>query len=78
MGVIDTEGKQYFSNNLFFADMFNFLLYDGKSVIQPDKLKQLDTTEIAIPYGNGARIPVQKYRDLLKLWSAMMTIQRSM
>ena len=72
MGVIDTEGKQYFSNNLFFADMFNFLLYDGKSVIQPDKLKQLDTTEIAIPYGNGARIPVQKYRDLLKLWSAMM------
>ena len=72
MGVIDTEGKQYFSNNLFFADMFNFLLYDGKSVIQPDKLKQLDTTEIAIPYGNGARIPIQKYRDLLKLWSAMM------
>ena len=35
-------------------------------------LKELDTTQIAIPYGNGARIPVQKYRDLLKLWSAYM------
>ena len=72
MGDIDSEGKQYFSVNSIFADLFNFLLYDGKPVIQPDKLKELDTTEIAIPYGNGARVPVQKYRDLLKLWSAMM------
>lgn len=72
MGVIDTEGKQYLSNNKYFADMFNFLLYDGKPVIDPKKLKELDTTQIAIPYGNGARIPVQKYRDLLKLWGAYM------
>lgn len=72
MGGIDTEGKHYLSINRFFADMFNFLLYDGKPVIQPEKLRELDTTEIAIPYGNGARIPVQKYRDLLKLWSAYM------
>lgn len=72
MGDIDSEGKQYFSINSIFADLFNYLLYDGKPVIQPDKLKELDTTEIAIPYGNGARVPVQKYRDLLKLWSAMM------
>ena len=72
MGVIDAEGKQYLSINRFFADMFNFLLYDGKPVIQPEKLRELDTTEIAIPYGNGARVPIQKYRDLLKLWSAYM------
>lgn len=30
-------------------------------MIQPEKLRELDTTEIAIPYGNGARAPVQKY-----------------
>ena len=72
MGVIDSEGKHYLSINSYFADMFNYLLYDGKQVIQPDRLKELDTTEIAIPYGNNARVPVQKYRDLLKLWSAMM------
>ena len=72
MGVMDTEGKKYLSNNKFFADMFNYLLYDGRPVIQPGKLRELDTTEIAIPYGNGARVPVQKYRDLLKLWSAYM------
>lgn len=72
MGVIDTEGKRYLSNTRYFADLFNFLLYDGRPVIDSKKLKELDTTQIAIPYGNGARIPVQKYRDLLKLWSAYM------
>lgn len=72
MGVIDIEGKKYFSINRFFADLFNYFLYDGKPVIQPEKLRELDATEYAVPYGNGARIPVQKYRDMLKLWSAYM------
>ena len=72
MGLIDTEGKNYLSNEKIFADAFNFLLYDGKQVINPKDLKELDTTLIAIPYGNNARVPTQKYRDLLKLWCAMM------
>ena len=72
MGVIDTEGKNYFGLSRIFADAFNYLLYDGEEVIKADSLKELDTTQIAIPYGNGARVPTQKYRDLLKIWSAMM------
>ena len=72
MGAIDTEGKQYFSNPVFFADAFNYLLYDGEQVIKPEKLQELDTTELTSAYGNNARVPVQKYRDLLKLWNAMM------
>ena len=72
MGVMDTEGKQYLSNPVVFADAFNYLLYDGKQIIKPEKLKELDTTELTVPYGNNARVPVQKYRDLLKLWNAMM------
>ncbi len=71
MGVLDTEGKQYFSNNRFFADAFNFLLYDGEEVIKEDKLKEVDTTQLTVPYGNHARLPIQKYRDILKLWNAM-------
>ena len=42
MGVIDTEGKQYLSNNKYFADMFNFLLYDGRPVIDPRLLEYTD------------------------------------
>ncbi len=72
MGNIDVEGKQYLSNAVLFADAFNFLLYDGEEVIKPSDLRELDTTELSVPYGNNARVPVQKYRDILKLWNAMM------
>jgi hypothetical protein len=54
-----------------FADAFNYLIYDGQPVIKPEDLKPLDTTEIAIPYGNNARVPEQKFRDVLKLVSIM-------
>ena len=69
---MDTEGKQYLSNPVFFADAFNYLLYDGEQVIKPGELQELDTTELSVPYGNDAKVPVQRYRDILKLWNAMM------
>lgn len=72
MGAIDIEGKAYLSNNKIFADVFNFLIYKGRQIIQAEKLKELDTTQIVLPYGNGARFPMQKHRDLLKIWSARM------
>lgn len=71
MGSLDTEGKKYLSNNEIFADAFNYLMYNGEEVIKPENLTELDTTSIAVPYGNNARLPEQKYRDLLKLWNAM-------
>ena len=72
MGVIDVEGKKYFSNVKYFADLFNYLLYGGTPVIDPKKLTELDTDLIVTPYGNGAKVRVQKYRDLLRLWGAYM------
>ena len=71
MGAIDTETRKYMSNNAHFADAFNFLIYDGQPVIDPAALQPMDPTEIVIPYGNEAREPVQKYRDVLKLWQVM-------
>lgn len=47
------------------------VLYDGNEIIKPEDLKAMDSTELAIPYGNNAKLPVQKYRDLLKIWSVM-------
>ena len=64
MGRIDTETKAFMSDPARFADAFNYLIYDGQPVIKPEDLKPLDTTEIAIPYGNNARVPEQKYRDI--------------
>lgn len=71
MGDIDIESKAYMCDNDRFADAFNFLIYDGETVIDPKALSPLDTTEIVIPYGNEAREPEQKYRDVLKLWKIM-------
>lgn len=71
MGRLDAESKHYVNSPRIFADAFNYILYDGDPVIKPENLRAVDTTEIAIPYGNGARIPIQRYRDTLKIWNAM-------
>ena len=71
MGAIDTETKAYLSNPEHFSDVFNFWLYKGRQVIQASDLKELDTTVIALPYGVDAKEPVQKFRDVLKLYAAM-------
>ena len=40
-------------------------------MINPKDLRSPDTTEIVIPYGNEAREPEQRHRDLLRLWQIM-------
>ena len=37
--------------NEAFADAFNFLIYGGEDVVDPSLLQELDTTEIAVPFG---------------------------
>ena len=71
MGALDTEARKYLSRKEIFADAFNYLLFDGEEVIRPEELPEMDTAGIAVPYGNRARLPVQMYRDAMKLWSAM-------
>lgn len=71
MSIRDAETKRYISRPEIFADAFNFLLYNGEQVIQPETLRSVDTTEIIAPYGNGAKAPLQKYRDAMKIWAAM-------
>ena len=74
--MADTVTKQYMRENAVFADAFNFLLYEGENVIQPEKIKELDTTELTIPFtvdnvGNQQTETVQKYRDILKMTTVM-------
>ena len=67
MGTPDTVTKTLMSDNKFFADVFNYFLYEGKQIIKPEKLSVKDITEIALPYGTSGKITaVQKYRDVLK------------
>ena len=72
MGLADTVTKAYMKDNSVFADAFNYLIYGGKAVVDPKQLQELDTTEIALPFGSqdeDGKQPeeaVQKYRDVLK------------
>ena len=75
MGAIDTEAKAYMSDKTRFADAFNFAIYNGDYVIQPDNLNPMDTVAITLPYGVNAKAAIQKYRDLLKLYTAMQDEQ---
>jgi len=72
LGKIDTVTKDYMKKNSVFADAFNYFIYGGKQVIKPENLQELDTTEIAFPFGNGDEVAVQKFRDLLKAATLML------
>ena len=72
MGKIDTLTKEYMKRPTIFADVFNQFLYHGQQVIKPDRLVELDTTEIAVPYGTDqVPVPEQRYRDVAKMLMAM-------
>ena len=70
MAAKDIITKEYMKDAAVFADAFNFLLFDGRPVIDPLKLHAMDTTEIGMPYGEG-NTQAQKFRDNLKYLTAM-------
>ncbi len=71
IGTFDTQSKQYMSDPVHFADAINFFFFDGDQVVQASDLRELDPTEIALVYGNNAKVPIQKVRDVIKSWTGM-------
>ena len=68
----DTVTKDYVKDMGVFADIFNYYIYGGRQVILPEQLVERDSTKIALPYGaDGTVVPVQKFRDVQKLYAAM-------
>jgi hypothetical protein len=68
----DSATKEYMSDSAIFADAFNFFLHDGEQVIKPEQLRPLDTTPVVLPYsGSDLPVPLQKYRDVLKIATIM-------
>ena len=62
MGTVDIVTKEYMRENAIFADVFNYLIYGGKKVIDPAGLTEIDTATSAV----GKKDALQKYRDVLK------------
>lgn len=67
MGKLDVQTREYVQDNQVFADICNYMLFQGEQVIQPDQLREKDPVELILPFQNeNITIPIQKFRDLLK------------
>lgn len=68
IGRADILTKNYVKNKRMFADAFNYYIYDGKEVIDPNKLYEVDTTEVTIhQVEDESEIsvqPAQKMKDV--------------
>ena len=64
----DSITKKYIKQPDRFADLFNGFCFGGEEKLQPEKLRDMDTASVVMPYGSdGAALPEQKARDVLKL-----------
>ena len=63
----DTILKNYWSNNEQFADLFNAVLFDGKQMIKPDELEEMDTEESTILEHREYADSLQASRDSIKI-----------
>ncbi len=66
MGKPNVVTKKYMQDNVRFANVCNFYLFDGKQVIKPEDLKERDITELALPKDLGGKKAVEKFRDVLR------------
>ena len=63
----DVVVKNYWRNNEQFTDFFNAVLYEGKQVIKPDELEDMDTEESYVSENKKYVESVLASRDNIKI-----------
>lgn len=70
VGKKDISVKAWFKDNRRFADLFNGVCFEGKQVIKPDELVELEgESDLVLQDKKGKRKYVQRYRDIVKGWN---------
>ena len=73
VGKKDISVKAWFKDNRRFADLFNGVCFEGKQVIKPDELIELEgESDLVLQDKNGKRKYVQRYRDIVKGWNGVL------
>lgn len=73
MGKKDASLKQWFKDNRRFADLFNGACFDGKQIIKPEELKDLDgESGLILRDKDGKHRYEQRYRDVIKGWRGLV------
>ena len=62
MGKKDIAEKLYTENNRIFADIVNYMVYDGAEMVHPADLMELGSEELILKGGDKQ----QRYRDVMK------------
>ena len=70
MGKSDIIARQYIEDNAVFADVFNFILYDGRTILEPSQLHPMDTAFATSLSKNNSEMFLQKFRDTYKAYTA--------
>lgn len=69
MGKSNIAVKQMLRNKAHFADLFNGTVFQGKQVIKPEELEEIDTeASIIMSDKKDKEKGVQKYRDITMRW----------
>ena len=63
----DTVLKNYWNNKEQFADLFNAALFQGRPVIRPEELEDLDTEESSILEHREYAESIRASRDSIKV-----------
>ena len=63
----DTVLKNYWSGNEQFADLFNAVLFEGKQVIRPEELEDVDTEESSVLEHKDYAESIRASRDNIKV-----------
>ena len=72
MGEKDSLSKKFMGDNSRFADLLNYVFHNGKQVVHPEELLQLDTASVmSIMDKNGKTTYKQRQRDVVKLLSVV-------
>jgi len=67
LGKNDSITKKYMRQNDRFADVCNYYLFDGESVVKADELEEKDITELAVIKDKNSKVmTAQRFRDILK------------
>ncbi len=72
MGKDDSAIKQWLSNEVRFADLFNGTIFNGKQIVKPDELRIVEGESNIILKNNikkGKGIVVKRYRDIIMRWN---------
>ena len=70
MGKADIAVKNWLSDKRRFADLFNGMIFEGKEVILPNELEDMDReTDIIMTDKTGKERGFQRFRDLVKRWN---------